>query len=80
MTIRKVKKNWPNISRASMQGMERMGHATTNMLKNVYQHTMSDMQHKLSTKLNENISNRIAQATQNNSEQYEQLSFFSETH
>lgn len=60
--------------------MERMGHATTNMLKNVYQHTMSDMQHKLSTKLNENISNRIAQATQNNSEQYEQLSFFCETH
>lgn len=42
--------------------MERMGHASPNMLRNVYQHTMSDMQHKFSSQLNDRFSDRLSNA------------------
>lgn len=42
--------------------MERMGHSSTNMLRNVYQHTMSDMQHKFSSQLNKRFSDRLSTA------------------
>ncbi len=42
--------------------MERMGHSSANMLRNVYQHTMSDMQQKFSSQLNDRFSDRLSKA------------------
>ena len=42
--------------------MERMGHSSTNMLRNVYQHTMSEMQQKFSSQLNDRFSDRLSKA------------------
>lgn len=47
--------------------MERMGHSSTNMLRNVYQHTMSDVQRKFSSQLNQRISDRMAEAREKSS-------------
>lgn len=40
--------------------MERMGHSSSNMLRNVYQHTISEEQRRFSAKLNARIAERLS--------------------